>query len=250
MSQRFKKRPVNRSLSNGVEVRQKGLKGYTVQGVRYLYHRASGTLLPNLPNDHPDFVAAYDAAERDHKIRSRGKGLRARIEALPWPSHVAIKFTPDVVAYSVAMAASFVLNAKPDNVLLYHVGDLGLDQAKDQSVKDRAQYIKVAAAFDLVSLRRARVAEGWTEYYATRTEETLVGCPSHVLRGDVTPDEYMALVALNERQASQSTSRAIRDELGINDQEAASIRNRFIDSGWLDNGRPPELTTLGLSLLT
>ena len=43
--------------------------------------------------------------------------------------------------------------------------------------------------------------------------------------------------------------RAIRDALGVNDHEASVLRNDMINRGWMMNSRPPELTTLGRSLL-
>ena len=45
-------------------VKLKGLKRYSVNGIDYIYHRASGTKLPSdLPEDHPQFLAAYLEAE-------------------------------------------------------------------------------------------------------------------------------------------------------------------------------------------
>ncbi|PZX18408.1 site-specific recombinase XerD [Palleronia aestuarii] len=41
----------------------KGLKRYESGGIKYVYHRATGSQLPaHLPEDHPDFLAAYLAA--------------------------------------------------------------------------------------------------------------------------------------------------------------------------------------------
>lgn len=250
MGHQVRQKPANSRCANPTEVRQKGLKDFISKGVRYVYHRASGTRLPDLNYDHPDFVAAYDAAESAHRIRSRGKGLALKVRSVVWPNQTGIKYQPDVAAFTTHMAANFVMKARPGEIMLYHVGDLAHDQATDTALKDRAQYVNLAHALDLVALRRHRVTEGWTEYYGVRTSESLVGCPSHVLRGDITPDEYFALVALNERQSSQSTSRAIRDALAIDDQQAAAMRNAFLDRGWLENGRPPELSPLGMSLLT
>ena len=58
-------------------------------------------------------------------------------------------------------------------------------------------------------------------------------------------DEYEALHAIDARQASVSTQRAIRDALGISDADAVEMRNNFIRRGWLTNGRPPQITDLG-----
>lgn len=89
-------------------------------------------------------------------------------------------------------------------------------------------------------LRQTRVAPGWSHYFAIRTKDLVRG----------TPDEYLALVAISERQASISVSRVIRDGRGFNDNDASKMRNNIIRKGWLTNARPPELTMLGLSLLT
>lgn len=228
----------------------KGIHRKSVGGQTYVYHRPTGTRLPDLPNNHPDFISAVRNAAKQSKVKSRAPKRRTDIEALDIPIESAKMRQPDMVAHTLIMCARFVLSAKPKSLLLYHSGDLSADGAYEQSSRDKAQYILLAASFDLLSLRQERVTAGWTYYYATRTDHSIKGCPQHVLYGDITPDEYRALVAVNERQASQATSRAIRDELGISDTAASEMRNSMIHRGWMNNSRPPELTELGLELLT
>lgn len=51
-------------------VKLRGLKRYSVNGIHYVYHRASNTPLPaHLPEDHPDFLDAYFEAENGLKPR-------------------------------------------------------------------------------------------------------------------------------------------------------------------------------------
>lgn len=53
----------------------KGLRRVRQDGKLYVYHRATGTRMPDLPETHPDFLAAYLAAERGTgPTRPRGRG--------------------------------------------------------------------------------------------------------------------------------------------------------------------------------
>lgn len=238
-------------MSKQLRFRARGVKRYSVQGVTYTYHVKSGARLPDLPYNDPRFVRALAFAEQQSKIKSRA-AERSTTTATHTevPASKAKIRAADMVAYSLIQCANFVLSASSGSVLIYHSGDLAQESASATTVRDRQQYMLIAAEFDLVSLRQERVSESWYHYYAVRTKEPIRWLPRHVIQADITPDEYRALRALDERQPAVSTTRAIRDELGISDIAAADIRRDFINRGWLDNGRPPEMTALGLSLLT
>lgn len=156
---------------------------------------------------------------------------------------------PDAIAYSVPQIIRFIHTSKAGHVIFYHGGDLANDARADPVMHDKQRYMLMASKFGVVALRQSRVGDQWRQYYAIRTDESLIGIPSAAITGQITPDEYTALTAINERQASISITRVIRDALGISDHEAGEWRNAFIRNGWMTNGRPPELTRCGLSLL-
>lgn len=238
-------------MSKVQKIRQGTIKRYKVQGVTYTYHRPSGVRLPDLPFSDPRFLAAHSAAEDQMRIQSKnGAQRRGALSEIDVPvKKMRPSTVPDAIAYTVPQCAHFVLQAKPKEVVLYHSGDLARDGASDALIRDKQQYLLLAAGFGLVSLRVARVQAGWSHYLAVRSEESLVGLPRRVLQCDISPSEYIALVAIDERQGAQATTRAIRDALGIRDAEAATLRNTLIEQGWLASTRPPELTALGRSLL-
>lgn len=66
-------------------VKLKGLKRYSVNGVDYIYHRASGTKLPSdIPEDHPQFLAAYLEAENGkEQTPAPEKSAQQRCRCLP-----------------------------------------------------------------------------------------------------------------------------------------------------------------------
>lgn len=51
----------------------KGLRRVRQDGKLYIYHRASGVRMPDLPEDHPDFLRAYLAAEDGAPRQTRGR---------------------------------------------------------------------------------------------------------------------------------------------------------------------------------
>lgn len=68
-----------RSIRSG---KLKGLRRFTQDGTRYVYHRATGTRLPDLPENHPDFLAAYLAAENQRpSVKPLGRGKPGSILA-------------------------------------------------------------------------------------------------------------------------------------------------------------------------
>lgn len=48
----------------------------------YTYHRATGIRMPDLPEDHPDFLRAYLAAEEGAAPTRRGRPREVSLEAL------------------------------------------------------------------------------------------------------------------------------------------------------------------------
>lgn len=238
-------------VSKKPDFRPGDVKRYKVDGVTYTYHRASGTRLPDLDFNDPAFISALETARFNASCQTEAQarwGNLAGFEEVPIEK-IRSSITPDVVAFIFPQLVRFVQAAKAGHVLLYYSGDLATDSARNPDIKDRARYISIVHDFGLVQLRQARVAAGWSHYFAIRTDEAIRGTPEHIVRGRITPEEYLALVAINERQASISVSRAIRDHLGTSDDDASQIRNSMIRRGWLTNTRPPELTPLGLSLL-
>ena len=144
----------------------------------------------------------------------------------------------------------FLHGARPGHSLLYHCGDLALDAMNNPGARSKQRYVLIASDNGLLHLSQARVDVGFSHYFAVRTEDPVSTAPQRVLSGEVDPDDYIALLAVHERQSAQSVRRAIRDALGTNDDRAATIRDCMIQDGWLTSGRCPELTPLGLSLLT
>lgn len=244
-----RRKPINGRLPNGKEVRERGLNRVEIEGVTYVYHQASGVRLPDLPTDHPEFVEAYDAAQATLTKEAPEWKPERGVRPSPLP-RINRHQSPKIVAFDLHQVARFVLGAKKGETMIYFSGDLAISQQKDQNLRERAQYLRIAADLGLVRLQQFRISAGWNDYFATRSDESIAGCPKHVLRCNISPSQYLALVAIMEKQAAVATSRAIRDHLGTNDTVAAQMRNEMINNGWLDNGRPPELTDLGLALLT
>ena len=156
---------------------------------------------------------------------------------------------PDAVAYSREHVVRFLHGAAQGNSLLYHGGDLASDAAHDPRVRCKQRYALIASDSGLLHLSQARVDEGFCHYYAVRTADPVSTAPQKVLNGDVDPTDYIALLAVYERQAAQSTSRAIRDALGVTDNDADIMHDKMVLRGWLSSGRSPSLTEQGLSLL-
>jgi hypothetical protein len=208
--------------------------------------------LPDLSYDHPDFIAAIKQANTANVSRS---DFLERWGQITTPKDLRITDflppkQPDAVAYSLPQIIQFMHVARKGHILLYHSGDLATDIANNIMCRDKQKYLQIARELDLVGLRQSRVRDGWYHYYAVRTDTSLRGCPLNMLTGTITPDEFIALTAINERQAAISVTRCIRNALSTTDHEASDIRNKMIRKGWVTNGRPPELTPLGLSLLT
>lgn len=237
------------NASKNSEVRQLRVKRYESQGVTYTYHRLTGTALPNLPYDHPTFIAAFKA--EDDKIQKNtlplgyGEGIHdLHVDDFMPTSQI------DAIAYSVPQIIKFVLVSKPGNCLFYHSGDLVADAQSHLDTKHKQQYLMLASEFGLLGLRQKRVRPNWNHYFAVRTDESIKGMPLNAVEGRISPEEYRALVAVNERQASVSVTRAIRDAIGTTDDDASQMRNDMIRKGWMMNTRPPELTDFGLSLMS
>lgn len=234
-------------MSKHSKIRRRDVKSYQVQGVTYTYHRDTGIRLPNDPSK---WATAIEKIQTNQKTKSEafqrfGFALENILIREVTPRH-----TPDMIAFSIRQTIHFTLNARSGDTLLYHSGDLANDITRDELLRDRQGYLLMAAGFGVVHLRQQRVRPSWSHYFATRSDESLVGIPKHAIHGDITPDEYRALNAINERQSALSVTRCIRDALGINDRAASDKRNDLIRQGWLTNGRPPELTEIGLEMLT
>ena len=65
----------------------KGLRRVRQDGKLYIYHRASGTRLPDLAENHPDFIAAYQAAQDSPRpTDAPGKARTGTLAAL-WQAY-------------------------------------------------------------------------------------------------------------------------------------------------------------------
>ncbi|MGV6848585.1 MAG: tyrosine-type recombinase/integrase [Marinibacterium sp.] len=62
--------------------RLKGLRRVRQDGRLYVYHRATGTRMPDLPENHPEFLAAYLAAENGAPRQTRGRYRAGTMGAL------------------------------------------------------------------------------------------------------------------------------------------------------------------------
>ena len=100
-------------------------------------------------------------AAEDQSIIQSEKGL-SRKSSLSMMTAEITAVTPgptDIVAFSVAQCAHFLMKAKPGGKMLYHSGDLARDGASDCLVRDRQQYVGLAADFGLLALRMSRIEE-------------------------------------------------------------------------------------------
>lgn len=253
MVERFDER--RKGLQNPPEFSAKRINRVVSKGISYVYHRPTRTRLPDLPDDHPDMIAAIIEAEKAAQSQSDAKGLWGTGVAIPPKeqgiSAMAPPSTPHVVAFAVPQVIRFVFRASKGDVVYYHHGNLLEDGRRDTHIRQKGRYVALCVSFGLLSPRQRRAFASETHYFAVRTDlsATAAGLPRNALDGTITPDEYEALHAIDERQASMATTRAIRDTLGISDHDAAEIRNEFIRRGWLTNGRPPEITDLGEQMM-
>jgi hypothetical protein len=183
----------------------------------------------------------------DAKAAWGGRVMTGLQESAPL---LAPPVVPHCVAHSVPQVIRFVWSADPGAVVYYHHGNLLEDARREPLIRHKGRYVAVCIQFDILHPRQRRGVAGDTHYYAVRSPNSLHGLPRNVFDGTITPDEFQALCAVKERQASMATSRAIRDALGVSESDASDMRNSFIRRGWLTNGRPPELTDLGLSMMT
>lgn len=226
------------------------VKTVTAKGRTYHYHRPTMKRLPDDISDPKVLDEAIRKIEGAERIQSSMPETVGALDVPETRAEMIPRHTPDMVAFTIPAVVGFILRAVPGDSLLYHTGDLAVDGARDELLRIRQTYLRLMADFNLVHLRQQRSRPGWTHYFATRSREPLKGVPRHALHADISPDEYTALIAVNERQSAKSVTRTIRDALGITDTAAADLRNEMIRRGWLTLGRPPELTDLGLHLLT
>lgn len=61
---------------SGVGAKLKGLRRVRQDGKRYVYHRATGMRMPDLPEHHPEFLRAYLDAEKQAESGSKPAGVR------------------------------------------------------------------------------------------------------------------------------------------------------------------------------
>lgn len=238
-----------------VEVRKSLINSYISKGQRYTYHRPSGKRLPDLPLDDPRLMEAIQEIERTTEIKSgAAETWGGRVHIPPREDGLARMETPvapDVVAFSVPQIIRFIFRARQGSVIYYHHGNLLDDARRDPNTRHNGRYISTCISLGLLAPRQERAFDTETHYFAVRTSESAAapGMPRNTLDGTITPDEYEALRAIDERQASISTSRAIRDALGISDDQASQMRNDFINRGWLTHERLPAPTALGVSMM-
>ena len=243
-------------VSNNPPVRQKSansagkstVKRFFSKGVEYCYHRPSGKSLPALPPNDPRSQSALRRVETEWR-RIEGM-VDEKIQPLPQPDiRTGVPITPDIVIYFPQQATAWLFSADEGEAAYYHFGAIATDQRINPVIEQIRQYFALLHEFELVRLRQTRSTEGNTHYYAIRTGHSLRGMPGNVLSGAVLPIEYSAINALTERQAAQSVARCLRDALGLSETAAREMRNDFINRGWITNGRPPEITDKGLSVI-
>ena len=232
----------------GIKAAVTGIKRDVKPSGVYVYHRASGARLPDLPASDPRFIDAYRAAEVEYQ--NRIKTAAQRINPMPIASiNHNLPVPPDAVIFAISHAVSWVFSSRAGDVVYYHYGAISADQVGNPSLQRKSAYFRLIGDFGLVRLRQRRAAEGLTHYYAARTDVPLRNMPQNVLSGAVEPIDYGAVLAVLERQPAQSVARCLRDALALSERDSAALRNDMIRRGWLTNGRPPELTELGLSVL-
>lgn len=224
------------------------VKRVVSKGIEYVYHKHSSIRLPNLPEDHPHFIAAFNRAEAEWQ------------NAVMLPDQLITPQQPIDIRHDVPLqfqamvntpvqAISWVHKAKQGEIAHYHYGAIAEAAAKSPVIDAIRRYFALLREFDVVALRQARTSPSHTHYYAIRTTNSLRGMPRNVLTGAVEVIEYEAVLALTERQAATSVARCLRSALMISESAAVEMRNNMIRRGWLTNGRPPELTSQGLSVL-
>lgn len=243
--------PWKQEVQNMASDSAKRLNRVISKGKQYVYHRPTGTRLPSLSEDHPEFIAAYQSAEEMLRIQTSAP---KRFGPTAHLKHISIKDVAppvdiDAIAYHLKHVVQFIFAARQGNIIYYHAGNIAVDAGSDPVVYDKQRYAQLMHTFGLLDLRRSKVATDWYQYFAVRTDTPAGHTPKAATAARVTPDEYEALVAVMERQAALSVSRAIRDHVGLSDEAARKMRNDMINRGWITNTRPPELTDLGLHLL-
>lgn len=66
-------------MKSAASNRLKGLKRYSVGGSRYSYHRSTGKRLPDLPETHPEFLAAYLRQPRPPTLLSKSPATASKM---------------------------------------------------------------------------------------------------------------------------------------------------------------------------
>ncbi len=224
------------------------VKRFAKGGIEYVYHRMSGIRLPSLPDNHPHFIAALRRAEVEwqNAVIQPDQPITP-VQPIDITHEVPLQF--DAMVNTPVQAVSWAHKAKQGQVAHYHYGAIAEAAAKNPVVDAIRRYFALLREFEVVALRQSRTGPNHTHYYAIRTGNGLRGLPRNVITGTVQVIEYEAVRALTERQAAMSVARCLRNELMISESDAVEMRNDMIRRGWLTNGRPPELTTQGLSVL-
>ncbi|MBK8772907.1 MAG: hypothetical protein IPM06_21090 [Rhizobiales bacterium] len=130
---------------------------------------------------------------------------------------------------------TWAATAKPKETATYHVGNLAVDRGSNPGLHDMAEIVRLLqeTGWLIQATRSVNLAaiEG-RAYFTIRTGRGWA--PRCVLSGAIDARIWRAMRALRDRQASQSSHRAIRDELGSTDGDAADVLALLYAKKWIE----------------
>lgn len=166
---------------------------------------------------------------------------------------------PSHVVASVPEFIKWLKAAMPNEICLYHTGDIGVDRKKLTLtyINDLADTAMLLSETGYVILSQSRyylpTHDGWA-YHAQRTGRGYA--PKAIMDGKLTSFEWRALRALRDRDADISATRAVRDALSFamssSDQSAEALLQALKARRLVQEapGKGWELSKLGVGALT
>lgn len=177
--------------------------------------------------------------------------VEAGLMSTPQPRHQ----TPAVQwARTPSSVRRWVIEAKPGEILTYHVGRLATDRAENPVLSATADYV---STLDHLGAVRALTARTSLQSCAVYCAQRRSGHARHPLvLGLLTPVEYRALLALQQRERGVSALKAIeRSAAAISPQKAQAILEALLERGAVrqGEGKPGhqgyELTARGAAMV-
>lgn len=161
------------------------------------------------------------------------------------------------IAYDVRMFCGWLKVAHPGDTCVYHAGNLALDRASDPDLAALADTAMLLAELRAVELRQFRqylaIIDVWC-YIAVRAKGGLL--PRGLLTQKLSSIDYRALMAVRDRAADISVTRAIRDAISASaissDDLAASVFTSLRDRKLVEEapGKGWRVSAAGLKAMT